>query len=84
MTTQATEKLLKSYLLLTGFHQGQVDLLYKEVSNASCARGRTREQGHDVEACLTLAIRHGLVARSGLAAQVKRINSYYERSTERE
>jgi hypothetical protein len=79
MTTQATEKLLKAYLLLTDASlKGQAHILRRTVSKASTRRGRTRATSHDIEACLMLATDHGFIAPSGLAARFKRINDYYE------
>jgi hypothetical protein len=80
MATQATEKLLKAYLLITDTSlKGQTHVMQKRVLKASQDRGRKREKGHDVEACLTLAMGHGFVASSDVEKGLKIINEYYER-----
>jgi hypothetical protein len=78
MATQATEKLLKSYLLFADpSFSGKVEEVRKAVSKESRNLGRTQELGHDVEACLQLAANAGFLASEDLGMRIKRINSYY-------
>jgi len=78
IVTQATEKLLKSYLLFADVSlKGSADEVRKAVSKESKSLGRTYELGHDVEACLSLADRAGLSVSKDLEGRIKRINDYY-------
>jgi HEPN domain-containing protein len=78
MATQATEKLIKSYLLFADLSlKGSAEEVRKAVSKESKSFGRTYELGHDVEACLSLASRAGLSVSKDLKDRIKRINEYY-------
>jgi hypothetical protein len=78
MATQATEKLIKSYLLFADSSlKGSAEEVRKVVSKESKSLGRTYELGHDVEACLSLASKIGLSVSENLKKRIKRINDYY-------
>jgi hypothetical protein len=78
MATQTIEKLLKSYILFTDSTLGGVpDNVRKAVSDQAKMRGRRQERGHDVEAALDLAERHGMPCSVDLRPRVERINAYY-------
>ena len=80
MATQASEKLLKAYLLFTDKTGScNADNIRKAVSRKSQSLGRTSELGHDVEACLALATAVGFVCSADLQSRLARINSYYSR-----
>lgn len=84
MSTQAVEKLLKSYLLFKDPSLGgSAQKLRKAIKNRSKARfklfGRKEEDGHDVEAALDLAARLGLSCSTDLRTRLARINDYYAR-----
>lgn len=75
MTTQATEKLLKSYLLFADLSlKGDQDQVRRVVSTES---NRKYERGHDVEACLSLASKNGFSSSADILGRIKRINEYY-------
>jgi hypothetical protein len=78
MATQATEKLLKGYLLFTDRSlAGDAKKVRLEVKSKAKTLGRTQEMGHDVEACIFLASAAGLPCSTDLGARLTRINSYY-------
>jgi hypothetical protein len=78
MATQATEKLLKGYLLLMDSTlSGNADKVRRAVTRKAKHLGRTQESGHDVEACLALASAIGLPCSTDLKSRLARINSYY-------
>jgi hypothetical protein len=78
MATQATEKLIKSYLLFADLSlKSSAEEVRRAVSKESKSLGRTYEVGHDVEACLLLASRAGLPVSKDLKDRIKRINEYY-------
>jgi hypothetical protein len=78
MATQATEKLLKSYVLFKDVGLGgSEENVLRAVSAISRMRGRKHELGHDVEAVLDLATASGLPCSAGLQVRLARINSYY-------
>src|SRR5262245_56486018 len=78
MATQATEKLLKGYLLFTDSKLcGDVDEVRQAVSHKAKQLGRKQEFGHDIEACIALASDAGLQCSNDLRARLVRINSYY-------
>lgn len=78
MATQATEKLIKSYLLFANLSlKGSAEEVRKAVSKESKSFGRKYELGHDVEACLSLASKAGLSVSKDLEKRIERINDYY-------
>lgn len=78
MATQAAEKLLKGYLLFADqMFVGDTNKMRDAVSKKAKSLGRTQEMGHDVEACLELAIAAGLQPSADLRLRLARINSYY-------
>lgn len=78
MATQATEKLLKGYILFTDRAlSGDADKVRRAVDAKARALGRTQERGHDVEACIVLASAAGLPYSIDLRPRLARINSYY-------
>jgi hypothetical protein len=78
MATQATEKLLKGYLLFTDSALcGDADKVRWAVSHKAKELGRRQEFGHDIEACIALASAAGLQCSTDLRARLVRINSYY-------
>ena len=78
MATQATEKLLKSYLLFTDLLlQGSETNCFFAVSSESRTLGRKKEAGHNIEACLSLAEKAGLPLSTVLKNKIARINAYY-------
>ena len=78
MSTQAIEKLLKSYLLFSDNSlNGDPTTLLKVVSNTAKQRGRQREFGHDVETCLSLAILKGLSVSNTTQDAIKKVNELY-------
>jgi HEPN domain-containing protein len=78
MSTQAVEKLLKSYLLFKDPHcAGSAEKLKKALIARSKALGRSREPGHDVEAALDMAAGLGLSCSADLRGRLGRINTYY-------
>ena len=80
MATQATEKLLKAYLLLTDkTFSGKAKKAQRAVSDKAKSMGRSQEWGHDVQACLELATGTGLQPSVDLRTRLARINSYYGR-----
>jgi hypothetical protein len=78
MATQATEKLLKGYLLFTDSALcGDADKVRRAVSHKAKGLGRRQEFGHDIEACIALASAAGLPSSTDLSARLVRIKSYY-------
>jgi hypothetical protein len=80
MATQATEKLLKAYLLFTDRTLfGSAKKVQTAVQTKARSLGRPQESGHNVEACLELAAAAGFVHSVDLKSRLIRINSYYGR-----
>jgi len=78
MATQATEKLLKGYLLFTDRSlSGDAKKVRDAVARKAKELGRTQDLGHDVEACIDLASAAGLPGSTDLKARIEHINSYY-------
>jgi hypothetical protein len=78
MATQATEKLLKSYLLFKDSSlRGSGESVRLAVAKESRTLGRKNEAGHNIKACLSLSRNVGLPITTALENRLARIDDYY-------
>lgn len=78
MSSQAVEKLLKSYLLFKDCcFGGSAEKLRRALIARSKALGHSKGTGHDVEAALDMAAALGLACPTDLRPRLQRINAYY-------
>jgi hypothetical protein len=73
---QATEKLLKAYILFR--NGGSIADMRSKIASASKARGRKGERLHDIEAAFAVACQYGMRSPDGLQARLARINLYHD------
>lgn len=79
IASQATEKLLKAYLLFRNpALNGNAKAAMQAIGAKARLRGRRYNVGHDVEAAFELSINLGMPSPPALEKRIAKINAYYD------